>query len=212
MNSIIKNLIEFVSKVTMVIGLLLIFHHFNTSDVEKNNQFSYSDIQKIAPHVIIDDATLISEEGISTFISQIRLSSLFIQNKLKVVIESNGGVIKIADVVYNSINQFIDSGVYVECHVTKASSVAFTLMTTLCSNTIVYGDFIIMSHPSYVDTIGSTVNSKIIDMILVKKESQALGIDFQKWLSISRLEEDKYYTKEELIKYNISTEFKKLPL
>ena len=180
------------------------------------SKFGYNDIRLISPHIIIDHSTLISDEGFNTFVDQYNNAVSNITNyKIRLMIESGGGEVKKGLEIGSALFELKELYAFdIECHVTQAASMAFTLMVTLCSEIIVYGDnFSIMSHQAYNYYSESTAGTKILDIQFSNAEARSLGLDDKKWLTISRQSDvDKFYTKDELIKYKITTKFRKLSL
>lgn len=100
---------------------------------------------------------------------------------------------------------------YIVCTVSKAASMAFTFMINFCDKRIILKDAVIMQHRVYKKTLFGKMfddNSNRLSVKYSDMEAKVLGIPKDKWFKISRGKSDKYFTRDELVKYGIATEGK----
>jgi len=196
-----------------------------SSDLSKHQSaFTYEEITKINPALIIDRYTLVSEEIFSESTS--RLVGIMVQNKvliptpfgmtinpeapsvtLPVIIQSGGGFVSIGIQLSKTLNALREVGVKVHCYVAEAQSMAFYLMVTSCDKVIARRSVKLMQHKSAYGLAGYTPSTYLIDIEMARAESEALEINTNNWLELTRGDEDHIFNKEEIEKYGLVHEW-----
>ena len=200
-------LLGIITGITLGFGIL-----FLNSSPEKST-ISYKTIQDINPDLIIDKYALSSPEMatylLQGFSKKIQEKEFFIttpmgllvkrgEKKLNIIIESGGGVVQVADIFKETINQLRSVGIHVNCYIKSAMSAAFYLAVTSCDSRIALEGVQMMQHRSYYGKGTYTAGTANLDLRMAKIEARYLNVDFQEWLEYTRTWEDKYFTRKEM--------------
>ena len=112
-------------------------------------------------------------------------------------------------------HKIIPKDVKVVCTVSSAASMAFTFMVMFCDERLILPDAYIMSHSIFYYGIlfkkMFNDNTKRYTIKYSDSEAAKLGHNKEFWYIFSRMNDDKEYTEEEMLKYGIATKILKRP-
>lgn len=192
------------------------------SDYTTKSLFSLREVN--SHEIIIDDSFFLDHHNFNKTLTKINqifgmrvFKSMFglpinTREPIYIAIQSNGGYLHLLEQIID-YKMLIDS--YVICTISTANSAAFTFMVRFCDERIILPDAEIMTHKAFaMDIFGNKIFTDYNKLLTVKHsdlEAEILNIDKDKWYKLSRESGDKFFTKEELKKYNIGTEFIDFP-
>jgi len=204
--------------------LLLIANLFFSVDFEQRyeSKLSHEDILKINPVAVVDNYTLLDSDAATQFLLDIQdklvrdgvmtihpmfgtiLNTRGFEYNLNIIISSEGGISEIGVALAEKLITLKTSNISINCYVTEAQSMAFYLMVRGCSKVYAIKDVILMQHRSYYGNGNYTEGSYKNDIDLARSEASSLGVDFKKWLELTRgSEDDHVFTKEEIKQYKL---------
>lgn len=213
----------------IIAGLLLFLFVVGVYPIQRfsESHFSYSEIQKIDPVLVIDYNTLIdpsrtqeSLQGMFKIMAerQFVLSHPLFGNvynpdllgtRINVIIQSGGGLVSEGKIVSDLLISIKTAGYPIDCYVSEAQSMAFFIMVTGCSRVIAKHNVKLMQHREAYGGKNYTPDTYVMDIYMARKEAESLGFDPNKWLAFTRTGTDKVFTLPEIMKYKLVDEFMK---
>ena len=194
-------------------------------DIEITSDFSYEEIEKIDPVIALGYYTLISDDVFPLHIMELKANlirkNVLVSNpvygefinpekigeSVNIIIQSPGGKVDIGAQLIMILNSLRSAGIKVNCYVSEAQSMAFSVMVTSCDKIIAKKDVILMQHRISYGKGKTTVDTFVSDIKLAYAEADALEIDRKEWLSITKTKEDKVFSYDEIIKYKLVDEW-----
>lgn len=195
----------------------------STVMVEKSklkSGFTHEEVRKIHPVLIVDSVTLANPELtqhqlekmlqnlmgkqviVNTYLGPMYNTQLT-HLPLNVIIQSGGGMVSLGLEVENILKMVRSQGFKIHCYVAEAQSMAFYLMVTSCDKVYAKVGTRLMQHRSAYGSRNFTPNTYQIDLDMAEAESEALGVDFNEWMKLTRGEKDHVFTLEEIKKYQL---------
>jgi hypothetical protein len=200
----------------------LLYQSFNSSPI--TSKFSHKELEEIDPVLIVDYRTLVDQASFSGAVSAM-LTNLVDRGillagpygttvnpnvagySIPIIIESSGGYVSLGNQLKSLLKPMRDNGLLINCYVAEAKSMAFNIVVTSCDKVIAKSDAVFMQHRTHCGMNCSTASTVHSDVKLAKEEAKALGIKYADWLSLTRGEDDKIFSKEEIKKYKLVDEW-----
>jgi ATP-dependent protease ClpP protease subunit len=194
-------------------------------DIEITSDFSYEEIEKIDPIIAVGYYSLIGDSTFPSHIMELKASlirkSILVSHpvygefinpekigeSVNIIIQSPGGKVDIGAQLIMILNSLRSAGIKVNCYVSEAQSMAFSVMVTSCDKIVAKKDVILMQHRISYGKGKTTVDTFVSDIKLAYAEADALEIDRKEWLSITKTKEDKVFSYDEIIKYKLVDEW-----
>lgn len=195
----------------------------STIMVEKSklkSGFTHEEVRKISPVLIVDAMTLTTPEhtkdhlskAVSSMVKKRVLIDTYLgpmynvdltHTPLNVIIQSEGGLVDSGLEFEKLMKEVKSNGFKIHCYVAEAQSMAFYLMVTSCDKVYAKVGTRLMQHRSAYGSRNFTPNTYQIDLDMAEAEAEALGVDFNEWLNLTRGEKDHVFTLEEIKKYKL---------
>jgi ATP-dependent protease ClpP protease subunit len=211
-------------KLLILLALLPVLFFIIPEEQEPiTSDFSHHELLKINPDGVIDEYTLRSPENYQTFGSNLvgnmvkrgildthpLLGAIFKQNPpaegITIVFQSPGGYVSLGKQAADMLSSFRANNIHITCVVSEAQSMAFFVLITQCDNIIAKKSVKLMQHKVHLVQHGS--NSPLtfmMDLEMARKEAEVLGVDFNKWLKLTRLKKaDHIFTQKEIRDYKL---------
>lgn len=199
-------------KLVLLLLILVGVKHYNEMEQDYSSVSHKELLSLKVDHVIDDD--FFTPAGPHSYI----INSMYIKGRksgeVTFYINSSGGMVDLALDQVELINRMKkQEGFSIKCYIKEASSAAFTFTMGACDKRIAMKDATFMTHRCYVPTgiffISKTFSDStyLSDTEMAEKEVISVNKSKEDWLKISRQKEDKFYSKDELKKYNIVTSF-----
>jgi len=204
----------------MTIAIMIIVSLKPTSKPKDISPLDYTRLEKIQPVLIINPFTLIDKSELKDSMRGLQAMAnaatpfkelgieIFKDQTVNLIINSSGGRVDFGYKLLNFVN-FIKYHLKIKttCYIKEASSMAFTVAISICDKRIALEGIEMMQHPVSVGSKYYTTSTKIDDILISALEASRLGIDPKEWRKISKEQGDKFFTKEEMIKYKLIHEF-----
>jgi len=206
----------FIKNFILLLALLGMTAYF-FSDVD-NVRHDSSNLRAVNDHDIVIGEYFFTDEATFNHTAQLLFTDLKITNIIKqafgivtpirIALLSSGGYLYLYERLAG--NRILKDA-YIVCTVATAESVAFTFMIDFCDERIMLPNAKVLTHKAYaLDIFGRKIftdSNMRATIAHSDMEAEVLGIDKGEWFKISRMNGDKYYSREELEKYKIATKF-----
>lgn len=210
--------------ILVVLAGVLTFLHHKQSSYKLQSKFTHEEVEKIRPYFILDAATLMPASGASSEAKLMveRLVSegyavstpyglVILPNakglKIPIIIQSGGGRVDSGNQLKGLFKYLKSNGLYFDCYVGEAQSMAFNIMLTVCDKVTAKKDAILMQHRVKYGDLGTTPATYRDDVSLSKEEASVLGIHYKDWNDLVRGPKDHLFTLEEIKKYKLVDEW-----
>lgn len=210
----------------LLFGGLFGYLHFNGTSPTKS-MYSHAEIMKIQPDLIVDEYALVNPdvyaEEIVSFNQKLISKGILLMTpfgyavnpsvdrantQVEVIIQSPGGSVGMGLSLIGLLDTIRQGGVSVICHVGEAQSMAFSILVLGCDKVIAKKVAVLMQHRTSYYGLGATPSTYVLDLELVKLESDALGVSFAEWYNLTRRESsDHIFTRAEIDKYKLVDEW-----
>lgn len=190
------------------------------------SDFTHEELDKINPDLVVDYFTLVDSDSYkatkSEFIGRLLYKKIVLNTpigliynpimkmnpyQMSVVIQSGGGLVGAGKDLIVFLNGLREAGVKVNCYVSEAQSMAFTLVVLGCDKVIAKKNVILMEHRVSFEGSDYTPGTFMEDNNLSKLEAAKIGVNWHDWLNLARGEKMHIFTKEEIKKYKLVDEW-----
>lgn len=210
--------------ILVVFAGVLTFLHHKQSSYKLESKFTHEEVEQIRPYFILDAQLLSSSENLSVEIRNIR-SRLISEGhavltpyglvilpqargvKIPIIIQSGGGLVDLGNQLKGLFKYLKSNGLYFDCYVGEAQSMALNIMLTVCDKVTAKKDAVLMQHRVKYVGLGTTPATYRDDISMSKEEAGVLGIHYKDWNDLVRGPEDHVFTLEEIKKYKLVDEW-----
>jgi hypothetical protein len=213
----IKRLFKLAVTIAAIVGILSLIPNAKVKDI---SNITYEEIDTLRPNIVVGSYAFYSHQamgkGLKLYIEMAKRAAQFKPlgvdiyggKTFRIYINSRGGRI---DVAKDAITYFKRTAASMKikftCYINDAMSAAFTFAMAVCDKRIGLSKINLMTHKSYINGTNTTL-TKILDYDLINLEIESIGMPFADWRVFSRGKENKYYTRDEMIEYDLIHEFK----
>lgn len=210
---------------TFIVVPGLLFRLVNTKH-HYSSDFTHEELVKIKPELIIDYGMLEDEDSYKDDINSLSYhliqrglilktptgmvynsNTSYISPSISVVIQSGGGYIKLGYYLIQTLIDIRKTGIKINCYVSEAQSMAFTVMVLGCDKVLAKKNVTLMEHRVSRGGEGTTPSTFMEDIQLSQLEAQVLGLKWEDWIKVARGPKDHVFTKDEIKKYKLVTEW-----
>lgn len=188
------------------------------------SKFTHEEVEKIHPYFIMDAFLLTSSSNLAPEV-KVMVERLISEGyaiptsyglvmlpeakglKLPIIIQSGGGLVELGNQLKGLFKYLKSKGVYFDCYVGEAQSMAFNIMLTVCDKVTAKRDTILMQHRVKYGDLGTTPATYREDISMSKEEASVLNLDYKEWNSLVRGPKDHVFSLEEIQKYNLVDEW-----
>lgn len=190
------------------------------------SSFSHDEVARINPTLIVDKITLVHKGAFQAAMEQAVLKLAdkgiliptpfgMVMNpdlagkdySISLIIESGGGFVSLGNTMVGMLNELRKNGIKTKCYIGEAQSMAFTIMVLGCDKVIAKKSATIMQHRTSYGSSGQTPSTYALDIEIARAEAQALKVNYEHWLSLTKGEDNHVFTKEEIKKYKLVDEW-----
>jgi ATP-dependent protease ClpP protease subunit len=178
--------------------------------------FTHAQVVKIDPVAVIDRYTLLHKDAASGFVQDlmqnlakkgvVSIHPLFgafvnedkVGQPINIIIQSWGGDVSLGRGIHSVLFGLRKAGVFINCYVSEAQSMAFYIMLTTCDNVIATRNVVLMQHRVHYNGNGHSPATYLTDVEMAREEAASLNYDLHKWLLLTRgSENDHVFSKKE---------------
>jgi len=210
--------------ILVVFAGVLTFLHHKQSSYKLESKFTHEEVEKIQPYFILDAALLMSPASASSE-SKYMIERLVAEGyaiptpyglvvlpnakglKIPIIIQSGGGLVGLGNQLKGLFKYLKSNGLYFDCYVGEAQSMAFNIMLTVCDKVTAKKDAVLMQHRVKYGDLGTTPTTFRDDIAMSKEEASVLGIHYKDWNDLARGPKDHVFTLEEIKKYKLVDEW-----
>lgn len=204
-------------------GIMTFLHH-KQSSYKLESKFTHDEVDKIQPYFILDSQLLVSPDNVSAEI-ELMVERLIREGyvvptpyglvalprarglKIPIIIQSSGGYIESGNKIKGLFKYLKSNGLYFDCYVGEAQSMAFNIMLTVCDKVTAKKSAVLMQHRTKYGNLGTTPTTYRDDISMSKEEASVLGIHYKDWNDLARGSKDHVFTLEEIKKYKLVDEW-----
>lgn len=210
--------------ILIVLAGILTFLHHNQYGYKSESKFTHEEVEQIQPYFILDTVTLMSPLGTASE-TKLMIGRLISEGyavstprglvvlpgarglKVPIIIQSSGGQVNLGNQLKGLFKYLKSNGLYFDCYVGEAQSMAFNIMLTVCDKVTAKKDAILMQHRVKYIGVGTTPVTYRDDVAMSKEEASVLGLDYRDWNDLVRGPKDHVFTLEEIKKYKLVDEW-----
>lgn len=217
------SLIKYLLILVATAGILATFKH-QQSSYRLESKFTHEEVEQIRPYFILDAALLMSPASASSeskyLVERLVSEGYAIPTpyglvvlpqargvKIPIIIQSGGGLVGLGNQLKGLFKYLKSQGLYFDCYVGEAQSMAFNIMLTVCDKVTAKKDAVLMQHRVKYGDLGTTPTTYRDDISLSKEEASVLGIHYKDWNDLVRGPKDHVFTLEEIKKYRLVDEW-----
>jgi hypothetical protein len=208
----------------ILVALTGVLVFLKPTNYKLESKFTHEEVETIKPYLILDSQLLISSENLSVEIRNI--GSRLIEGgyalptprgfailpqarglRVPIIIQSGGGYVGLGNQLKGLFKYLKSNGLYFDCYVGEAQSMAFNIMLTVCDKVTAKKDAVLMQHRVKYGDLGTTPMTYRDDIAMSKEEASVLGIHYKDWNDLVRGPEDHVFTLEEIKKYKLVDEW-----
>jgi len=215
-------LIRYLLTLAVIAGVLTVLYQKPSYRLE--SKFTHEEVEQIRPYFILDAALLMSPASASSeskyLVERLVSEGYAIPTpyglvalpqargvKIPIIIQSGGGLVGLGNQLKGLFKYLKSQGLYFDCYVGEAQSMAFNIMLTVCDKVTAKKDAVLMQHRVKYGDLGTTPTTYRDDISLSKEEASVLGIHYKDWNDLARGPKDHVFTLEEIKKYKLVDEW-----